>query len=347
MPEMKYVGLLTDGTKVRISSDSPNRSIVISGISGTGKSVRICDLENQIIAGGGTVIAFDLDGSHPILSGEENVISAREDGIALKFLDVGMLNKPANETSMYISEVADLLLSATKAGDRQKGTLRSAILWALKNRQRFRSDFEAVEAGLEEIGTEKALGVRDKIWPLLKCNVFRESKKEIQKRKLNIISLEGLDPDLKVVIPEILLKNLWKEALITKKNNITIVIDEFQHLLLNKKAMLVQLLTEGRKYGLDVILATQSLARFSNDILVALNQAAVRLYFRPALNETKKLALQIDSVNVERTILMLKQLRIGESVAIGNLEFAGRHMDRPIVIKTNYKEKLSYSVRRV
>ena len=347
MSEMKYIGVLADGIKVKISSDSPNRRIVISGISGTGKSVRIYDLENQIVAGGSTVIALDLDGSHPVLSGEENTISAREDGIALKFLNAEMLKKSAHETEMYISEVTDLLLSATKAGDRQKGILRNAISWALKNRQYFESDFEAIEAGLEEIGTEKALGVRDKIWPLLKCNVFRESKKEIQKGKLNIISLEGLDPDLKVVISEILLKNLWKEALIVKENNITIVIDEFQHLLLNKKAMLVQLLTEGRKYGLDVILATQSLARFTNDTLVALNQAAVRLYFRPALNETKKLALQIDSVNVERTMLMLKQLKIGESVAVGNLEFSGRHMTRPIVIKTNYKEKLAPSIRRL
>ena len=223
------------------------------------------------------MIALDLDGSHPVLSGEENTISAHEDGIALKFLNAEMLKKSANETEMYISEVTDLLLSATKAGDRQKGILRNAISWALKNRQHFESDFEAIEAGLEEIGTEKALGVRDKIWQLLKCNVFRESKKEIQKGKLNIISLEGLDPDLKIIISEILLKNLWKEALIVKENNITIVIDEFQHLLLNKKAMLVQLLTEGRKYGLDVILATQSLARFTNDTLVALNQAAVRL----------------------------------------------------------------------
>lgn len=347
MSEMKYVGVLADGTKVKISSDSPNRSIVISGISGTGKSVRICDLETQIIAGGSTVIAFDLDGSHSILSGEENVISVREDGIALKFLDAEILKKSANEMSLYICEVADLLFSATKAGDRQKGILRDAILWALKNRKCFGSDFEAIEAGLEEIGTERALGVRDKIWPLLKCNVFRESKREIQKGKINIISLEGLDPDLKVVISEILLKNLWKEALIVKENKITIIVDEFQHLLLNKKAMLVQLLTEGRKYGLDVILATQSLARFSNDTLVALNQAAVRLYFRPALNETKELALQIDSVNVERTMLMLKQLKIGESVAVGNLEFSGRQMNRPIVIKTNYKEKLTPSIRRL
>lgn len=249
--------------------------------------------------------------------------------------------------TMYISEIADLLLSAMKAGDRQKGTLRQAIKWALKNRKKFGSDFEAIEMGLEEIGTEKALGVRDKIWPLLKCDIFRESVKEIQKGKINIISFEGIDSDLKVVLSEVFLKNLWKEAQIMKTNKITIVIDEFQHLLLSKKSMIVQLLTEGRKYGLDVILATQSLARFSKDTLVAINQAAVRLYFRPALNETKTLALQIDGLNVERTILMLKQLKIGESVAIGNLEFAGRHMDRPIVIKTNYKEKKVHDVRRL
>ena len=70
MSEMKYIGVLADGIKVKISSDSPNRSIVISGISGTGKSVRIYDLENQIVAGGSTVIALDLDGSHPVLSGK-------------------------------------------------------------------------------------------------------------------------------------------------------------------------------------------------------------------------------------------------------------------------------------
>lgn len=75
MSGTRYVGNLQNGIKVRISSDSPNRSIVISGISGTGKSVRICDLENQIVAGGSTVIALDLDGSHPVLSGEENTIS--------------------------------------------------------------------------------------------------------------------------------------------------------------------------------------------------------------------------------------------------------------------------------
>lgn len=53
------------------------------------------------------------------------------------------------------------------------------------------------------------------------------------------------------------------------------------------------------------------------------------------------------SDSFKRTMLMLKQLKIGESVAVGNLEFSGRHMNRPIVIKTNYKEKLAPSIRRL
>lgn len=47
MRDMRYIGVLSNGTKVRTSSDSPNKSIIISGISGTGKSQRICDIEKM------------------------------------------------------------------------------------------------------------------------------------------------------------------------------------------------------------------------------------------------------------------------------------------------------------
>lgn len=117
-----------------------------------------------------------------------------------------------------------------------EGILRTAILWAIKNKDKFTSDFSAIEAGLEEIGTEKALGVRDKIWPLLKCKVFRKSEKEIQLNNVNVISFEGFEADLKKVIVEIFLKNLWKKAREARANKITVVIDEFQNLMLGKKS---------------------------------------------------------------------------------------------------------------
>lgn len=228
--------------------------------------------------------------------------------------------------------------------------MRTAILWAIKNKDKFTSDFSAIEAGLEEIGTEKALGVRDKIWPLLKCKVFRKSEKEIQLNNVNVISFEGFEADLKKVIVEIFLKNLWKKAREARANKITVVIDEFQNLMLGKKSSIEQMLREARKYGVDMILATQTVATFSKETLVALNQAAVRLYFRPAVSEAKILAQKIDGTNVEHMILQLKHLKIGESIAIGDLEIEGRHIGRPIIVKTDYKTdyktETGYCIRR-
>ena len=109
--------------------------------------------------------------------------------------------------------------------------------------------------------------------------------------------------------------------------------------MLGKKSAIMQMLREARKYGVNLILATQTFASFSKDTMSVLNQAAMKLYFRPAMNEMKKLAKQIDDINPERVSLMLKRLKIGESVAIGDLEVGGRSIERAIVVKTNYRKK--------
>ena len=59
-----YVGQIVGKKDVFIRKDSPNQPIIITGISGSGKSVRIADLESNIIEQGGTILAFDMDGTH-------------------------------------------------------------------------------------------------------------------------------------------------------------------------------------------------------------------------------------------------------------------------------------------
>ena len=74
------------------------------------------------------------------------------------------------------------------------------------------------------------------------------------------------------------------------------------------------------------------------------------LFRSPAVSEAKILAQQIDGTNVERMILQLKHLKIGESIAIGDLEIEGRHIGRPIIVKTDYKTdyktETGYCIRR-
>ena len=72
-----YIGKISSGASVMISKESPNQHLIISGISGVGKSVRIFDIERCIIEAGGTVIAFDMNGTHSnVEGGWFNYISA-------------------------------------------------------------------------------------------------------------------------------------------------------------------------------------------------------------------------------------------------------------------------------
>ena len=74
--KMEYIGAITGGKAVRIARDSPNQHMVISGISGSGKSTRIEEIEWDIIQNKGTVIALDLNGIHGGSGVKYNHISA-------------------------------------------------------------------------------------------------------------------------------------------------------------------------------------------------------------------------------------------------------------------------------
>lgn len=71
----QYVGKVVGGKSVRIGQNSPNGHILITGLSGSGKSVRIADIENHIVETGETVIAFDINGTHPDISDKLVIIS--------------------------------------------------------------------------------------------------------------------------------------------------------------------------------------------------------------------------------------------------------------------------------
>ena len=83
-----YIGTISNGAEVMIGKASPNSHIVITGMSGTGKSVRIADIEKHILAENGTIVVLDVNGTHSgLMNDHYNHISAREDGLNISFLD--------------------------------------------------------------------------------------------------------------------------------------------------------------------------------------------------------------------------------------------------------------------
>lgn len=333
-----YIGMTHFRREVTISKFSPNKSIVISGLSGTGKSQRISDIEKKFVRDGGTVVAIDLDGSHPnYILNATNVISAREDGIPLKIIRPEILRQAPEDVAVYVSTFAEILLSTSRAGDRQIGVLREAIYFALEERGKFHNDFEAIEEGLNILGSTISLGVRDKLWPLFKSNIFRQSSKTLLEKNINIISLNGLDCELKKIIAEIFLRALWNQIRNSiSKNRIMVVVDEFQNMPLGKKSTIFEMMRESRKYNVNMLLSTQSMANFTKQAMSAIDQAAVHMYFRPTSSEIKKISAQIDPENKEKISFMLKKLWLGQSLVSGNIEVNNKSISYPIIIQTDF-----------
>lgn len=98
---MKYIGKIASGRDVSITETSPNGHLVITGVSGSGKSVRIADIEEHIVENGGTVIALDVNGTHEKNEKSKyfNYISAQKDGLNREILYMSLVNE-GNETQI-------------------------------------------------------------------------------------------------------------------------------------------------------------------------------------------------------------------------------------------------------
>lgn len=81
---LKYVGHVK-GAKVQVAQESMNSHVLITGMSGSGKSVRMTDIEMEAAREEKTVIVLDKDGTHyDIPESYKNVISVLADGLDLR-----------------------------------------------------------------------------------------------------------------------------------------------------------------------------------------------------------------------------------------------------------------------
>ncbi len=112
-----------------------------------------------------------------------------------------------------------------------------------------------------------------------------------------------------------------------------VIIDEAQNADLREKQIISDMLMESRKKNVRLILATpQSLTNTKKH--EAMLMCGTKLFFKPAGNEDK-IARMIDPRHELDMILMLKQLKRGEFVAVGNfITEDGVEVSRPIKLST-------------
>lgn len=190
--------------------------------------------------------------------------------------------------------------------------------------------FEKMLSDLNEAG-KVGEALANKLMPMVKANIFSTNTVDsgwgnIYKSKesrTRLIQLATLPRDVWRLATEFILWDLYAYACSTgtKSKPLPVVLDEVQNLDHRLDSPLGKMLTEGRKYGLSLILATQTLSNLKKDEQDRLFQAAHKLFFAPAETEVKKYA-EILEVTVKGStrqhwIEELSSLRKGYCLSVG------------------------------
>lgn len=342
-----YIGNF-NGKPCWISQSSPNRSVCVTGISGMGKTTRLNFMELLNAKAGATVLALDMNQTHtegrifPYIKEEylqhANRLHALRDGLGLGLLHPMRAPNGEEEPLFHlVNSAVKALSSAQNMGARQIGALRNAVINAVRNFGSFRTEAEALTISLLQQEDGYAEAVYQKLWTILNCGALKPASKCIQNGKVNIVDLSGTDAITQGCLAEIFLSNLWRNVqfngVSAMGEGLVVVLDEFQNLSLKDDAVLRDMLREGRKFGVSLILATQTLETFPKDVLALLNQAASRLYFKPTPSEARRIAKELDFENPNGWAKTLLGLEIGESVAAGSFCIEGMEICRPIIVK--------------
>lgn len=322
-----------------------NQHSFFVGGTGSGKTTEAQKMMCEICEQGGTILAIDLHGS---LENDQifwkyrskfnrcmHSFDAYMEAIPCEFLEPIQYADGTSESPVDTANaVANAFGRILNLGCNQRGVLRSAIEYVIEAGTYDTLGFCGITDALEKIGNSTAKSIRDKLHQLERHNIFRPGDGFMHDGKINIIRLGKYDLETQEILSELLLAYVWRLALSGKfkENGIFVFLDEMQNLQSGRHSALAQMLAEGRKFGLNLLLATQQLAGCSTLIQHRLAQCALTLYFRPGTNCVNTTAKMIDPLSESEWSLILRTLKRGEFVATGALEIDGRLYERPLKI---------------
>ncbi|EMK6905710.1 DNA phosphorothioation-dependent restriction protein DptH [Vibrio cholerae] len=228
-------------------------------------------------------------------------------------------------------------------GERQIAVLNEVIESGV---QRYGSAY-SLQNMLDDLNEEETAGpaLASKLAPLVKSNLFSSNSDkswsevfESQENGSTIMQLASLNHDISMLCTEFLLWDLYAYACSygSKEKPLPIVLDEVQNLDHRLESPLGKMLTEGRKFGVSLILATQTLSMLRKDEQDRLFQASHKLFFAPAKTETKTYA-KILELSMPGTKQADWEKQLGE-LSKGQCLSVGYHLE---------KGQLKMSVKKV
>ena len=320
-----------------------NRHLLISGNSGMGKTYCIQGLLYELAKQNISTVIFDYtDGFteqklDPIFTDALNG-KIEEQYVKIDKFPINPFNRheiQIGSRSMLEDDVdianrlSAVFRTVYKFGPQQKSVIYEAIKSGFR-KYKENMNFEYMIEEIHEIGGGTASTVLSKIMPFIDIAPF-DTRSEFSwgdiiesKGKVYIIQLTGFDREIQLMLTDLILWDIWNYCVKhgDESKPLPIVLDEAQNLSHKSDSPSGKILTEGRKFGLAGIYATQFLkGALSDDEIQRLQQSGQKLYFGPPENSIMEIAKSID-INAQEAkewAEKLKRLTKGECVTCGKM----------------------------
>ena len=333
-PEVPNPTLMTSVVEVGLGRDANNAEVkwgvstkssphaFIVGIPGQGKSVTVRRIIDQFIRQGLPSLVFDFHGDMASHAPEGFQILDASEG--LPFSPFELRTAARNDVNTSSLEVAEIIAYVCGLGEMQMMHVYKGLARAYENRGwangqegnglpligEFADAVEQVESGA------KGKNARNRLNPITDFGLFKDEAKSSFDPTgdghglivdLSRISLESVQQAGAAFILRKIYRSsfLWGESSVMK---LGVVLDEAHRLAKDKT--LPKLMKEGRKYGISVIVASQSTDDFSKDVLA---NAGTKIAFRTNYPASKTVAGFLRGRTGQDLSLQIEQLGVGEA----------------------------------
>ncbi len=343
-PKRIFLGATDQGRDIFREFGHPeltNRHLLIFGKSGAGKTYAIQTLLFEFaLAGQNAVIVDYTEGFLPLHletvfkeTANPATFLAKQQPLPINpFRKQAKIIEgfdPIPDTSHAVGgRVASVIDSVYSAiGEKQSAVLMETIAEGL-DREGESFGFSSLLEDLKEKDSSAAAPA-NKISPLVRENLFSGSSAgnwqtlyENRVQRVSVLQLAGVNRLVSRIATEFILWDLYDYASNSgsKDRPLPVVLDEIQNLDHRLDSPLGKALTEGRKFGLSLVLATQTLSNLKAEERDRLFQASHKLFFKPAETEVKeyaKILEQSSSEKAEVWISRLNRLNKGECYSLG------------------------------
>ena len=315
-----------------------NRHLLITGMSGQGKTYSIQTMLFELAKSNISSIVFDytegfrLDQLEPeFVEGMNNKINqhiVKIQGVPINpfkrqeqdFAGIKIYDTPADVAGRF----ANVLTHVYGFGEQQYAAIYEATRVGMEkygddmNMNYFQEELIKIQS--QNMSAKTVVSKMTPFFHSVKFDINQEfdwgSILYAPEAKMNIFQLTMIDREMQVIVTELMLWDAWyyTKNFGSKEKPFVVVLDEAQNLSHKENSPSKAILTEGRKFGWSAWYATQSLKVLADDEVVRLMQAAFKLYFKPTDEEIIKMSKQLDPTNPSLWISSLKNLKKGQCI---------------------------------